>query len=468
MKRHPNLILAFLFAATAALAAWQGQRVMRLRESEAFYRWILATATSFRMGWEESASEVEAFYDSELFENTNQAAAAFLPPAEAPGEAVEKPVPALALVSGEMANDKLIWDLAKGAVLEEQRNEFLELVRDRKLQYAKDIQFAEAQASGVNLFNFFFGFRKVVASFIWVQVDRYWHSGMLYRMVPLMNTVVTLDPNFIDAYLVGAWHLAYNATAGMPDTPMHLREWSEEYQACIGRKERYLHMAIAYLRDGIRKNPRNYKLYFDLGFAIYKEKMKDYENAVKYLAEAIKLPHELWVPRQLYICMELNGQYEEARAGWQDYMRRFPTTTTGSDVAPRFIKRNTGKIYEARMEAARAEAEAATEAEAEAKRAESEEWKKKALEIWNSMADPYAEARKLRIVALDLAEEERYLEAIALLDKARWESGSFFEEASDQIIKIKQKAAIPLSVSEKKAVLREETGEDCPGKPADA
>ena len=33
----------------------------------------------------------------------------------------------------------------------------------------------------------------------------------------ITTDVRALDPQFVDAYLIGAWHLAYNATARMPD-----------------------------------------------------------------------------------------------------------------------------------------------------------------------------------------------------------------------------------------------------------
>lgn len=67
--------------------------------------------------------------------------------------------------------------------------------------------------------------------------------------------------------------------------------------------------------------------------------------------------------------------------------------------------------------------------------------------------------------ALDLREEGRYLEAIATLDKARWDTGALFEEFSSLIMEIKLEAHIPLSVSEKKALLRESEVGLCSGMP---
>jgi hypothetical protein len=64
-----------------------------------------------------------------------------------------------------------------------------------------------------------------------------------------------------------------------------------------------------------------------------------------------------------------------------------------------------------------------------------------------------------------LANTGRYPEAVAVLDKARWQSGEYFDELSDLIIAYKQKGNIPLSLSEEKAVLRRAEGTRCPGMP---
>jgi len=66
---------------------------------------------------------------------------------------------------------------------------------------------------------------------------------------------------------------------------------------------------------------------------------------------------------------------------------------------------------------------------------------------------------------MELAEEGRYAEAIGVLDKARWESATFFEEASEMMIDYKQAADIPLSKSEREAVAREQDRRPCIGQP---
>ena len=93
--------------------------------------------------------------------------------------------------------------------------------------------------------------------------------------------------------------MAYNITAKLEATPEPEKKWSEKYKRRLGRKEEWYHIAADFLKDGIRKNPRNYKLYFELGYGIYDQKVRDYTNAVRYMDAALDHPHERWVPRML-------------------------------------------------------------------------------------------------------------------------------------------------------------------------
>lgn len=445
--------------------AGMNMRMRHLRESESYYRWLLAAAVNERL----FQDQAEGDQDGELFADSILVAKASGMFPDYPEDDTEvEGVSLLGRVAKDYQEDWRLWDFARSNDAAKQRQQFLLLAKDQKLRFAQDIQYAEAQAGGVNIFNLFFGFRKVAANLIWIEVDRYWHQGDMYRMITLMRTCVALDPHFVEAYLIGSWHLSYNATAQMLDTPWPSREWDTRYQVCLGEKERFYYFAIDFLKDGIRRNPRNYRLYFDLGFAIYKQKLEDYENAVKYLAEAIRLPHDRWVPRQLFQCQELNGQYEEALKGWKDYMERYPGSMTAVEVAPRFILRNQGLLYEKRVEELRNQAkETSDPAAAEQLRKEVEKNNTLARGVWDELADPFGEGRKMRMQALDMREEGRYLEALAVLDKARWDTAALWDEFSELIIDIKNEAEIPLSVSEKKSVMRESEVGICPGMPKD-
>jgi len=474
LNKFPNLSIGVLLVLVLALATWQGARVRATRDAEGFYRWILAEDIRARVFGDETEAlddpDAKKMVDRDLFRAVANAAAAELAGVVTiTADDVDqqgRPLSRLSVLIRDAAEDRdgvqdwRVWALASGPVLAKEREDFFRYSREKRLasvasEFDPETVYGEAGAN-VSIGNVFFGFRKIAANFVWLEVDRYWHQGMMHRMLPLMKTCVTLDPHFVDAFLLGSWHLAYNQTAKMLDTPEPLKEWHPKYRVRLGEKERYYYLAVDFLKDGIRKNPRNYKLYFDLGFGIYRQKLSDYANAVLYLSEAIRHRHDKWVPRQLYQCLELNEQYEESLAGWQDYLAKNPENL----VAPRFILRVRGRILERDAERALERArEASDPLEAQLHREESKQFYAEARAVYEEMAEPFATGRILRMDALGYIDKGQYLEAIAVLDHARWESNEVWQEACDLIIETKLKAGVPLSQSEKMAVQRKKDAE---------
>lgn len=508
MKRFPNLILAVLTILALVLGALQGNRVRNLREADAFYRWLVTASTQLRVFGtitpELEGEEAEEFMDRQLFERIVEKADAALPDIPAAegdiDDATGEPYPKLVrytrtLSTGSlteeeesgtaaiMANpeqvrrDALVWKFARSENLAQERVDFLKYRRDNRLATAgSQIGVADIyrnQETPVSIGQMFLGFRKMAAGLVWIQVDEAFHKGDVQRMVPLMRTTTLLDPNFVDAYLIGAWHLAYNLTAQMASTPGYLKEYVPQYGDWVGNKERLYYAAADFLKDGIRNNPRDYRLYFDLGFAIYDEKLDDPMNAVTYLTEATKQRHESWVRRMLYHNLQANGQFEDALAGWEDYLRANP----GHQVAQRMIQINTGLIKErdanqmgreadelmrqARQARADGQEQQAAQFERQAKALHEQEdaLLAEAREIYTDLnasiagGDEFAQARLWRMHAIELHEQGRTLEALALLRQARMEVSTFFEEASEMIIEMCQEANLPLNVSERKRLL---------------
>ena len=453
-------------AAAVALGAWQGARVRHIRESERFYRWILAQSTQTRLFDDSTDMSDQHKLDVALYNEIVEAADTAIPDlpiGEDDYDADGKPMRKMTIAARDEQHSALVFKLASGDVLGAQRDQFLKYSSESKISsVASKFDPSAVYTEGVNvsLANIFFGFRKVAANFLWLQVDKYWHQGLEQRMIPTMKMCVWLDPTFVDAYLLGAWHLAYNMTAKLPDTPEPLKEWNEKYQARIGQKELYYHIAADFLKDGVRKNPRNYKLYFDLGYAVYNQKLKDYKNAVLYLREAVRYPHEVWVPRMLNVSLEEAGQYEQALAGWELYRKQNPDNLT----APVFIVRNKGRIKEKLANEAAERARNATDPQmAAAAKAEAEKLRDEAVAIYEQMnqpdEDPFAVGRIMKMKADRMMEEGLYLEAAAVLQNARWKSNALWDEATDLMIQAKIKGNIPLDLSEKKYVLRKEEAE---------
>ena len=508
MKRFPNLILALLVAIGLALGALQGFRVRSLREADAFYRWLVTASTQLRVFGsitpELEGEEAEKYMDSDLFDRAVAKADEVLP--DIPvldgdiDDATGTPYPKLVrytrtlstgslTVEGEsggaavaanpeqVKRDAEVWRFARSASLAPERADFARFLRDKRLATAgTQIGVADIyrnQEAPVSIGQMFLGFRKLAAGLVWIQVDEAFHKGEMQRMVPLMRTTVLLDPNFVDAYLIGAWHLAYNLTAQMADTPGYLKEYVPEFGAWVGNKERAFFSAANFLKDGIRNNPRDYRLYFDLGYAVYAEKLNDHMNAVTYLTEATKQRHESWVRRMLYHSLQATGQFEEARAGWEDYLRANP----GHLVAQRMIPTNTALLKERDADTLDAQAKKllaqAAQARADGQEAQAAQLERQAEELAkqrealldearavytelnaeSSSGDEFAQARLWRMQAIELHEQGRTLEALALLRQARMEVSRFFHEASDLIIQMCIEADLPLNLSERKRLL---------------
>lgn len=521
MNKNPHLQLGLLFVIAVLLGAFFGTRVDHITESEDFYKWLISASTQIRLNQtletlasEQSDSKTIEYKDKELFDAVSKKAEEQLPDMvqEDPEESklpklVQYAVPPPKLVEVGHGSDMFLpdpveqrkrltalWKFAKSRELAPERALFKQYLRNKQLasvgsQFDIDAIYGGGDIS-VSLTNLFFGFRKMAANLLWLESDKYWHQGEYYKMLPVMHATVKLDPNFVDAYLIGAWHLAYNATYDLQNTPPEMKRWNPRFRARVGQKESFYHEAILFLLDGISKNPTNYKLYFDLGFAIYSEKMNDLPNAVKYLTMAHRQPHDSWVPRMLYRAMMKNGQYEESLAGYEKYRDWAISQGRNIENVNRFIEYNKAYIQEREANKAfananslreeagrlRKQAEEARsggnvdaaaeqdkkaeelEQEASQQEAKAREHVEEARKIWKAIADreqdPLAEGRLIRLQVDELLRKGDYVEALALLDYARFQSNDLWQEFTDFIIEVKQKFGVPLNLSEQKDVFR--------------
>lgn len=201
------------------------------------------------------------------------------------------------------------WRLINRPEFNSPYQRFIALVKQKKISLIETgIEWANPDVSA-NVGALVLGFRKLVADMLWLKVDEYWHRGLVQRMLPMMETVTKLDPHFIEAYALGAWHLAYNVSV-----MFHSAE----------DRQKYIDEGIELLKQGIKNNPRSSKLYAEMGFTMYFRKLGDWEKAAYYLGEATKYDHEPWVERAYAISLERMRQEKKALAILKDYDRRHP------------------------------------------------------------------------------------------------------------------------------------------------
>lgn len=145
------------------------------------------------------------------------------------------------------------------------------------------------------------GFRQVIAGLLWVRADSFFHQGNYDAILPLVRIISWLDPNFLDVYSTGAWHIMYNFT--------------DEYQRS---DRRYLPAGMALLNEGIKNNRRVYDLYADAGWSNF-DKIKNFDEAVRYYQQGLQTRNVDYhrLGHQLAHALERAGRIDDSLRQWE-------------------------------------------------------------------------------------------------------------------------------------------------------
>lgn len=145
------------------------------------------------------------------------------------------------------------------------------------------------------------GYDGLLADIYWTRAVQYFGDKLTRGsehfdlLAPLLEITTTLDPHLLVAYEYGANFLAPKIPGG------------------AGQPER----AIKLAEFGIRNNPNQWHLYYDLGFIYYME-LGDYANAEKAFADGAKVPNAHQVMSIMAAKMaEHAGNLQTARLMWQ-------------------------------------------------------------------------------------------------------------------------------------------------------
>lgn len=145
------------------------------------------------------------------------------------------------------------------------------------------------------------GFREMVAGILWVRADAFFDSGNYDAILPIIRLVTLLDPNEIDVYATGMWHIGYNFT-------------DEEQRS----DRRYIPSALALGKEGCRNNPNTYEMFFETGWMWYHKVDDDYDNAVKWFEQARKRPDMIPARKNLLsVAYQRAGRVED---GLKNYL----------------------------------------------------------------------------------------------------------------------------------------------------
>ncbi len=146
------------------------------------------------------------------------------------------------------------------------------------------------------------GFRQVIAGLLWVRTDTFFHSGNYDAVLPMIRMITWLDPNWLDVYATGAWHLMYNFT----DTDQR-------------SDRRYLGPGMALLNEAIANNPNVYDPYKEKGWNSF-DKLKDYDLASEALAQGEKADPKYDITQVGHLLahsLERAGRIDDSIAQWK-------------------------------------------------------------------------------------------------------------------------------------------------------
>ena len=146
------------------------------------------------------------------------------------------------------------------------------------------------------------GYDGLLADIYWTRAVQYFggrHAAGaedFKLLAPLLEITTALDPKLTVAYQFGANFLSPSPPdgAGMPDKAVDLVE------------------------SGIRNNPENWKLYYELGFIYYYMEPKDYAKAAEAFERGTKAPNAHPFLRVLAAQMAQHaGEIQTSRMLWQ-------------------------------------------------------------------------------------------------------------------------------------------------------
>jgi tetratricopeptide (TPR) repeat protein len=157
------------------------------------------------------------------------------------------------------------------------------------------------------------GFRYLAADLLWMESDEVWHSGDWWAMVPLLEAVTALDPNFVLAWRTLGWHQAWN---------LHAAETSP-----IAKRQR-IEAGERAFEQGISFNPNDWEMRWELAW-LYFDRTKEYHRAVKPIEETARLKDApSWVHRALYRVYEKTLEIDKLKPALEKNLKLFSNDPT--------------------------------------------------------------------------------------------------------------------------------------------
>lgn len=157
------------------------------------------------------------------------------------------------------------------------------------------------------------GTRALVAIYMSLLAYDHWEQQDWGGVENAFDVIYKLQPNDIQAWILGAWHQHTNASVNM-EQRHDWREWKLPHEATREEvRDRYIAKGIGILGDAVRNNPESGKLYQEYAWTLWK-KGGDACAAAEAYKHAIEHPGSLGFTVRFYgyTLAECPGREREA------------------------------------------------------------------------------------------------------------------------------------------------------------
>lgn len=206
---------------------------------------------------------------------------------------------------------------------------------------AKNVaQLSANSAAQDALFAMLGGYRKILASLVWVDAYLYWEKEDIAKCMPRLDLAVGLDPSNVGFWNMGATIIAFDA----PHWIFDARHASEKMQKIIRQKQG--RAGIDFLERGIKLNPKSLRLRITKSLIL--EKVFDDKvgvlNCYEEMSKLGRVP--IFVVRNHARSLEDLGRYKEALSLLQKNAKNYDKNHPSYEFYLRHIEELQNKLRE--------------------------------------------------------------------------------------------------------------------------